>query len=75
MASKNTQSKLHTLPYVNKFGEDYHSQPVSKARQRKIDHVRRMLKRGDSKTRVRHYALHNMNMHGSDVVEAFKDVS
>lgn len=74
MANTNTVSKLRTLPYRDKFNEDYHSLPVSKARQRKIDHVKRLRKRGEwSKARVRHYALHGMNMCGSDVVKAFEE--
>lgn len=74
MAKRNTVSPLETLPYRAKGAQDYHDLPVSKARQRKIDHVKRLLKRGEwSKARVRHYALHGMKMFGNDVVKAFED--
>lgn len=68
-------SPLETLPYRSKLPHmpDYRSIPVSKARQRKIDHVRRMLKAGESKGRVIHHAIHNMHMFGNDIVEAMSD--
>lgn len=76
MTKRNTVSPLLTSPYKSKGADDYHDLPVSKARQRKIDHVRKLLKSdGWSKARVRDYALHGMNMYANDVVKAFEDVS
>jgi len=75
MANKNTVSKLRTYPYRSKYGPDYQSLPLGKRRKRKIEHVRNLLSRDWSPARVRHYAIHGMNMPGNDVVEAFKDVT
>jgi hypothetical protein len=73
MAKSNTQSKLLSYPYSRKDAPDYKSLPISKARRRKIEHVRRLIAKSEwSPARVRHYAIHGMNMVGSDVVEAFK---
>jgi hypothetical protein len=75
MARKNTVSPLLTLPYRAKGEPDYRSIPLGKKRARKIEHVKNLLGRdGWSQARVRHYALHGMNMAGSDVVEAMQDV-
>ena len=66
---------VEALPYRQKHGPDYRSLPISKARLRKIEHVRALLKRPKSnKGQVWDKAVHHMNMPGSDIVEAFKDV-
>lgn len=68
------ESPLRTLPYARKDGPDYRDLPVSKSRQRKIDHVRKLRKRkGWSPARIKHYAIHGMQMPGNDIVEAFKE--
>lgn len=68
-------SPLATLPYHSKLPHipDYRSVPVSAKRRRKIEHVRRMLKAGTSRGRVLHHAIHNMRMHGNDIVEALSE--
>lgn len=67
---------VEALPYSRKDGPDYKSLPIGKARQRKIDHVRSLLKRPKSKrSQVWEKAIHHMNMPGSDIVEAFKETN
>lgn len=67
-------SPLATLPYRSKLPHipDYRSIPVSAKRRRKIEHLRKMLKT-QSKGRALHHAIHNMRMHGNDIVEAMSE--
>lgn len=53
--------------------QDYQDLPLSKSRKRKIEHVRKMLKDGQAKGRVYHHAIHNMRMHGNDIVAAMEE--
>ncbi|MCA1799742.1 MAG: hypothetical protein LC650_00400 [Actinobacteria bacterium] len=52
---------------------DYHDMPLSAARKRKIEHVQRMMKEGQPRGRVFHHAIHNMHMHGNDIVAAMEE--
>lgn len=68
-------SPLRTLPGRRKDGPDYQGLPLGKARRRKIEHVRKLLKSKQwTKARVRHYAIHGMNMSGNDLNEAMREV-
>jgi len=44
---------------------------ISKKRQRKIDHIRELRRKGEKKTRIRNKAIHHMKMSGEDIVAAF----
>lgn len=67
-------SPLATLPFESRLPHvpDYRSIPVSAKRKRKIAHVQRMLK-SQSRARVLDHAIHNMRMHGNDIVEAMRE--
>ena len=59
-------NKLHTYTLKNKFDPDYTSLPVGKARQRKMDYLRRLKKGGMNKQQLLEHGR-RMNMYGSDV--------
>lgn len=79
MLGTDSFSPLATTPYKvkpvkgKKDIRDYHEMPLSASRKRKIEHVQRMLKAGEPKGKVFHHAIHNMKMHGNDIVAAMEE--
>lgn len=63
------QNNLETYTLRNKFDSDYTSLPVGKARQRKIDFLRRLKKGGVNKEVLIQRGVF-MNMYGSDISTA-----
>jgi len=62
----NEFNELHNLTLKDKFNKDYRDLKVGKARQRKMDFLRRLQKGGVHKEQLIQHGV-RMNMYGSDI--------